>query len=223
MMKGALEKFDQLSRRERLLVAVTLLVFIVAVFFVFLLEPLYKAQGSSRLQIEQAERTLSNREIEKNALIQAKAADPSSAVRKELQSLIQQDKQLTAELSRQSVFLTDPSQMTSVLETVLEKSPGITLQKLTSLPVEPLKLAVSSVQTLHNQENISPPAPVYQHRFELHIRGEYQDIYDYLLRLESLSSAFFWDVLEYRVNKHPEAEALLRVYTISAEEGWLGG
>ena len=223
MIKGALDKFDQLSRRERLLVAITILVLIIAAFFVLALEPLYKAQESSRLQIEQTERTISNREIEKNALIQAKAADPSLAIRKEVQSLMQQDKQLTAELSRQSVFLTDPSQMTHVLETVLEKSPGITLQKLTSLPVEPLKLVASSVQASDEQEKTSPPAPVYQHRFELQIRGEYQDVYDYLLRLESLSSAFFWDVLEYRVSKHPEAEVLLRVYTLSAEEGWLGG
>jgi MSHA biogenesis protein MshJ len=223
-------KFNGLNKRERLLITVTIIVLTIVLFFMFAIEPLMKTSSKLYAQIEQQERMTSGQTIQIEAFSKALSLDPSAAVRLEIAKLDVLDQSLTILLQKRSVNLMGPLQMSKVLETVLQDNRGITLQRLSSLPLQPLHLSSESEP---NSTSVSTPAsdtssalsaaPVYSHGFEVVLRGGYSDIYDYLRRLEGLSSSFFWDSLEYKVVNYPDSEMTLRVHTLSAVEGWLGG
>ncbi len=226
MINSIAEKFNALEKRERLLIAVTCTVLIIAVFFMAVIEPLMKKSSGFNAQIEQNVRMVNTRQTEIDAFTRALNVDPSAAVRAKVAALEKTDKQVSSILQRRSINLMDPGQMGQVLETVLRDKPGIVLQRLSSLPVKPLRLS-SDAETESDEKAESSPsalnAPVYSHGFEVVLRGEYADIYDYLRHLEGLSSSFFWDSLEYKVSSYPDSEVTLRVHTLSAVEGWIGG
>ena len=227
-------KFNALEKRERMLIAVACIVLVIVVCFVVVIEPLMKKSSSLDAQVEQKERMLSTRQAEIDAYTRALSVDPSEPVRAEVAELEKTDKQVTSILQKRSVNLMDPVQMGQVLETVLSDKQGVVLQKLSSLPVQPLRLSSDSDSDSDSDSEpesdakigSSPSAlgaPVYSHGFEVELRGGYADIYDYLRHLEGLSSSFFWDSLEYKVSKYPDSEVILRVHTLSAVEGWIGG
>ncbi|BBB31517.1 hypothetical protein [Neptunomonas japonica] len=215
-------KFNALNKRERMLVSITLAVIVVMLFFVAAIEPLVKKSSKLDTQVEQKEHRINGYNVEITAFTQALAADPSAAVKQEVASLEKSDKHVTALLQQRSVHLMDPVQMSQVLETVLQDKQGITLKRLASLPLKPLELS-EEVESRVDDTEATSTAAVYSHGFEVVLQGRYSDIYDYLRRLEGLSSSFFWDSLEYEVSVYPNSEVTLQVHTLSAVEGWLGG
>ncbi|WP_028470093.1 type II secretion system protein M [Neptunomonas japonica] len=215
-------KFNALNKRERMLVSITSAVIVVMLFFVAAIEPLMKKSSRLDSQVEQKERRMNAYSVEATAFTQALAVDPSVSVKEEVASLEKSDKHVTALLQQRSVHLMDPVQMSQVLETVLQDNQGITLKRLASLPLKPLELSEEADSSVDDVE-VAPAAAVYSHGFEVVLQGRYSDIYDYLRRLEGLSSSFFWDSLEYEVSTYPNSEVTLQVHTLSAVEGWLGG
>ncbi|SIS87569.1 hypothetical protein [Neptunomonas antarctica] len=225
------EKFNVLNKRERLLITATVIVLIIVMFFMFAIEPLMKTSSALDAQIEHQERITNEQTIEIESVSKALILDPSESVRLEIKELDLLDQSLTVLLKKRSVNLMVPSQMSHVLETVLHNKPGLILQRLSSLPLEPLRLSSESesdstsvsASASRDASSVLSAAPVYSHGFEVVLRGGYSDIYDYLRRLESLSSSFFWDSLEFKVANYPDSKITLRVHTLSAVEGWLGG
>ena len=63
---------------------------------------------------------------------------------------------------------------------------------------------------------------VYEHVVEMRASGSYFQIIQFLTALEALSWRFYWQRLDYKVTEYPNAEIILRVYTLSSEEGLLG-
>lgn len=220
MIKTLGPKFDALSQRERVLIAATVLVLVVALLFLLMIEPWQKQQQRLAAQLVQKQQLISARQTEVTALSAAANRDPSAAVKADVAALEQQDQRLNDELRERSSRLVAPQQMSQMLAAVLQTQSGVALQKLTSLPVEPLSLGQDEVADESTQV---PQVHLYKHAFELHLQGSYSAIYAYLQQLEQLSGAFFWETLEYQVIEHPAADVRLRVYTLSAEEGWLGG
>ncbi len=230
MINSITVKFNTLEKRERLIIAMTCTVLVIVIFFVVVIEPLMKKSSGLDAQIQQNGRMMDIKQTEIDAFTRALSVDPSELVRAEVAELEKTDKQVTSILQKRSVNLMDPVQMGQVLETVLSDKPGIELQRLSSLPVQPLRLssgAEPGSEVNEKDKTVSSSsvlnAPVYSHGFEVELRGGYADIYDYLRHLEELSSSFFWDSLEYKVSKYPDSEVILRVHTLSAVEGWIGG
>lgn len=218
-MNSLAARFDALSRRERLLISVTLAVLLVALVFLLAIEPLMKKEARLDSQLSQSDIQLKAKQSELIAYAKALDTDPSEPLREELAQLEQQDQQTTALLKERSVNLVTPEEMANLLEAVLADGHPIKLIKLTSLPIETLEMAKEEPESA---ETVSS-APVYKHGFEMVMQGRYVDIYSYLQHLESVSEAFFWDSLEYQVEKYPDAQATLKVHTLSSEEGWIGG
>ena len=47
------------------------------------------------------------------------------------------------------------------------------------------------------------------------LTGNYEDVYQYLRRLQALDTPLYWHTLLYEVNKFPLANVTLQVYTLS--------
>ena len=63
---------------------------------------------------------------------------------------------------------------------------------------------------------------VYQHGIEMTFTGSYLDTLGYLKILQNLPWSFYWDDVLFDVDHYPKSTVIIRVHTLSLEEGWLG-
>ena len=103
----------------------------------------------------------------------------------------------------------DPTIVPSVLYQVLVQSKDlkVNIQHLKSLPVKPFytELELQAEQS----------ASIYQHTLEVKLTGSYDDVYQYLRRLQALETPLYWHALLYEVSKYPLANVTLQMYTLS--------
>lgn len=217
-------RWEVLSQRERNLLLLTAVVLPVVLIYVLLIEKPLLALEKLPKNIAGVERELGHQTRLLTMLQQQEVKDPNIAAREELKRL---RKQLAAEnekVKQAAQNLVSPQKMLTVLRSVLANEQGAEMQAVRSLPVEIVKLG--STNTQQNSENdkttADSSAVIYLHPFEVELKGNYQGIYSYLRKLESLEAVFFWDVLEYNVDEHPSAAVKIKVHTLSYEAGWLG-
>jgi MSHA biogenesis protein MshJ len=136
-----------------------------------------------------------------------------------LQTLAALDKQLDEKL----VKFIDAKKMPVALSKVLNRSPGVTVVSLTTLPVSVFDLAVDSVEQ-SSPDAIEPEQNIfYKQTLEIKLTGSYNAIYQYFLNLEAIQEKFYWSVLTYQVSSYPKAEVTIQIYTVSEQQDLVSG
>jgi len=80
----------------------------------------------------------------------------------------------------------------------------------------------SAPHTSATEIKVKPRATLFRHGLEIQMRGGFTRILHYLHATENLPWRLYWDTLEYKVETYPDAKIILRVYTLSVDEGWIG-
>jgi len=220
MSSGLQTKFDAMSKRERLLVTVTVLVAIVAIAFMLVIEPSLKRAQVAQKQQQELKSNISISQQKLELLTQKAGKHPNKELKVAINQLLQRRQVLDMRLQQLSLNLLAPEDMTESLRKILASAEGLELVALSNLPVDELDLQDDS-KAESDQSEVKRSA-VYKHGFVLQLRGGYKDIYQYLIALEGLSEGFFWRSLDYKVVEYPKAEVRLELYTLSTQEGWLG-
>ena len=215
-------KWQGFSPRERILLLFTAVVAPVVLIFIFLLEPALITLQKTPAKIESLQTEINSQQRVLDLLRGQQAKDPNVAARAELKKLRTQLSDVNNEIRRAATNLVTPDQMLSMLHSVLADDQGIKLVSAKSLGVEPMQLGEPVDEEGTEATVETAQAVVYVHPFELQLAGTYQGLYNYLQKIEQLEGVFFWDLLEYEVDSHPEAVIRIKVHTLSSEEGWLG-
>ncbi|MGB0468366.1 MAG: type II secretion system protein GspM [Pontibacterium sp.] len=228
--KSVSKAWNNLSRRERVLITVTAAVLPLMLLFIMVLEPaLNRLQGVDS-HIESLQRSVSAQQRLLTVLQNAEIPDPDIKARQDLQAMVARLEALNANLEHFASKLVSPEQMLGLLHSVLGTEKGLKVLEAYSLPVEPLILITEQADEAPGTREASADeraralqdAVIYIHYFEMRLEGDYQALYLYLQRLEQLHQGFFWDKLEYQSEVYPNAQIRLRVHTLSTEESWLG-
>ncbi len=206
-------RFDEMSAREKALVALCGLVSVGMLLFILVLEPTLNQVSSSQKQLSQLK--LANQKTESDVLrIQAQLKkDPNAEVNSEVASLVAESERLSAQLAKIVEHLITPSEMAGVLEKVLAHQSGIHLVSLQTLPSEPIT----------NDEEASQYSGYYVHPVRLELTGSYFTIASYLNKLENLPASYYWRSFSYKVDEYPKATLVLEVYTLGSREAFIGG
>lgn len=213
------DKWQAFSPRERVLLLFTAVVAPAVLIFIFLLEPALITLQKTPAKIESLQTEIDSQQRVLDLLRGQQVKDPNVAARAELKKLRTQLSDVNNEIRRAATNLVTPDQMLSMLHSVLADDQGIKLVSAKSLGVESMQLGE---QVEDEGAEAAAQAVVYVHPFELQLTGTYQGLYNYLQKIEQLEGVFFWDLLEYEVDSHPEAVIRIKVHTLSSEEGWLG-
>lgn len=216
------ERWDLLSKRERLLLILTAVVVPVVLIYVLLIEQPLLALNKLPDQIATAEQARSHQQKLLAFLQEQKLKDPNIAAREELKQLRKQLQLENDKVRNAASNLVSPQQMLVMLRSVLADRSGTALIQAKSLPVETVELGGSTGEGAQEQQEKQPVAVIYLHPFEVELEGNYQGVYSYLQTLENLEGVFFWDLLDYNVEQHPQAKVKVRIHTLSYEAGWLG-
>ena len=209
-VKAVEKKVDALSLRERLLIGVTGLAFIAAIWFVMFFEPLSKeaARKSAELKAIEERVAVAHSSIEQQ-VIEIAGGDAEHRAR-----IAQIDRQIATindALGDYAAELIDPAEMTQVLEGVLKKQTALSLVRIRNLPSETLTASVEEDATR-----------LYRHGIEIEVEGSFNSLVDYLADVEALPWRLYWQILELDVVQYPLNRIRIEVSTLSLNEEWIG-
>jgi MSHA biogenesis protein MshJ len=226
------EKIDNLSLRERAIVFIGVIVVIFTLWDSLLMTPLELEQKKTiaDLNKKNAERMVLITQVQN--FMKQDQVDPDAENVAKLKALRSKLIIVQADLESSTKKLVSPKDMPKILETVLHKTGGLTLNNLRSLGATPLitkeETELTEKSKNENSDRNDPKLTAdnvdnaYRHGLRIEFTGEYLTTLDYLRSLEKLDWGFFWDNFELNVNEYPEAKASVEIFTLSLKEEWIG-
>ena len=202
-----------MSGREKVLIALCGLVTVVMLLFTLVLEPKLNEVTSNDKQLRNLKQTNQQTEIEILRIQAQLKKDPNAEIDQAISQLLMESQHLSMQLSEIIEHLITPSQMASLLESVLEQQSGIHLVSLQTLPAEPIT----------EDKEASQYSGYYVHPVRMELTGDYFSIANYLTKLEGLPASYYWRSFSYNVEEYPKAKLVLEVYTLGSREEFIGG
>ena len=238
-LRNLMDRYEQLSVRERLLVLAALLAVILVIWDGVFMGPRERERKQRGAQVQGLAAEVSGLEQSIEAISAQGVIDPNEATRKDIEKLRKEIPELDAQLAGATSGLIDPKEMSRVLEQLLARTSRLQLRALRTLPpaavVAPASTQAADAAAGVIEKDLRSPAlalgaapvqagaaQIYKHGLELELTGTYLDILRFLQALESLQWRFFWDRIEFSVEEHPRARVKLTLYTLSLQEGWIG-
>lgn len=205
-----LARIDALSRRERLLVLVTMLVTIAGLWHMLLIEPLAKRADASRSELGALEDRIetANQNLEEQIL---QLAGGGGEERARIAVLKQRIDEINSTLGDYAAELIDPAEMARVLEGILRKQSNLDLVRIRNLAPE----AVS-------EDDETNATRFYRHGLEIEVEGSFAACLEYLTEIEALPWRLYWQLLDLEVIEYPRNRIRIEVSTLSLDEEWIG-
>lgn len=233
-------RFEAFAVRERLLMVGAVVAVLYLLWEFALHKPLSDELKILVARDRVASQMIQTKEAELAVLTNLATRDPDANLKRELAFLTEQLRQSDQDMNELSLGLIAAHRLPLMLHDVLKESRGIRLQSITSLPVqeltieaedevessaaEPTTLAPTETSGQSNDEDSAQDIPdlrLYRHGVAISFRGSFIEVTAFLARLEGAPWQFYWDSLDYQVDGYPNANALLRVFTLSTERGVL--
>ncbi len=227
-----LARFDNLSIRERALVAGAALVALIMIWTLAVSDPMTKKRNYLNSEITAAQEAIANAV---QGMTDLETSDPTSIALAKEKKLQAQLKDINEQLASRSGGLIEPERMVQVIHDVLSKQHGVKLISLqnkavTSLiqpvPVKEGLTAAPADESTPATEDVTETAPVesgpYVHPVELIVEGQYLDVLAYLRALEALPWRFNWKVLELNTTTYPLNRVRIELSTLSMDKDWIG-
>lgn len=209
-VKRQLERIDNATLRERVLVFAAATLVLVFLGNALLLTPLRDTQRRLSGEIARRQAELRTVQAELQRMVRGRDADPDARNRERLAALRAEAAVLAAQLEEEQRRFTSPERMRQVLEEMLERNKRLQLVDLKTLPIT--DLAVTQGQAGRR---------IFRHGVELTLTGSYLDLHAYLRSLEELSTQLYWGKAEMNVTGYPSVSLKLTVYTVSFDKAWL--
>lgn len=213
-------KYAALSRRERLLVALALVLGPLLIGNTLFVDPQWSRSKAMQNGIAIQSTTLASMQMQAASLQQELNVDPDAGKKAELATLVVQREQLDEQLRQVGAALVRPEDMNALLEGLLVRHSGLRLISLkTQAPQSVLREKEAVKET--DGKPVERSFDLYRHGVEIRLEGSYGQLQAYLEQLEKLPQRLLWGQLSYRVIDYPRSEMTLTVYTLSPDKTWL--
>ncbi|MGI9236209.1 MAG: hypothetical protein ACR2QZ_02375 [Woeseiaceae bacterium] len=205
-----LQKLDAFTVRERVLVLLTALVLLAALWHTLLMQPLQQRAAESRTELAELEQRIvtANQSLEEQIMQLAGGGDDQ---RTRIASLQRRIDEINATLGNHASELIDPAEMAQVLEGVLKEQARLTLVRIRNTTPD-------SLSTAEDSDGVT----FYRHGLEIEVEGSYAACVEYLNAIEALPWRLYWQVLELDVIDYPRNRIRIEVGTLSLDQEWIG-
>jgi len=221
----ASQQVAALNQREKILLLLTGLIIIPGILDFFLLQPLRDNASQWRQQTDIIHQSLASFSDQQNDLLAEIKKDPAMELERKIEGIEVALGSAQQALLQYTDTLIAPQRMASMLENMLHERGDLELVSLQNLPVAPLfkdQEPDAEQSEEKKQEDEEDVFGLYRHGIQLVFKGNYMSTKDYLANLEQLPWKFYWQSFNYEVQKHPEAQVQLNIYTLSTSEWWIG-
>lgn len=210
--------FDALTLRERLLILITVLAFILLPGYVLLIEPVLIEQQTLNLQEQRLERSNHEKRQDIQTLQAMPGKDPNNELAIRISELQQQLANQQTSVEADSQWLLSPDQVPALLSSLVKEQAGVRLVSLNKSQASPVLL---------KQADKSAPsktlAGLYRHPLQLVLKGESSALLAYLNQLEQLPQQLFIDQVQWQYGKAENAEMMIELHSLGTSPAWLGG
>lgn len=233
--------FDALAPREKIIVALVCLALVVMLVQLLALDPLLSERDRMQKALQQSSQDINALQLEVQTLNQAIVAGPKRQKQKQVEALQGEVERLDQQIAKTTNAMIPARLMTDVLRDVLTLRRDLRLVSLQNLQPQPLlsdddvKATGTATTGVTNTASPNPPVAttdpnaalsgevgLYRHGVTLVFEGDYMATLQFLQALEQKPWRFFWQQLQYDVEKYPTARVTLTLYTLSPERAWLG-
>ena len=213
-------KYAALSKRERLLVALGLVLGPLMIGNALFVDPQWTRSKAMQNAIVTESASLAAMQTQATALQQELNIDPDAGRKAELAALARQREQLDEQLRQLGSALVRPEEMNGLLERLLAGNAGL---RLVSLKTQAPQSVLHEKEVAKDSDGkpVERSFDLYRHGVEIRLEGTYSQLQAYLVQLEKLPQRLLWGALSYRVIDYPRAEMTLTVYTLSSDKTWL--
>lgn len=214
------QKYAALSRRERLLVALALVLGPLLIGNAVFVDPQWSRTKAMQNGIVTQNTALVTMRTQLASLQQELSIDPDAGKKAELATLLAQRDQMDAQLRQVGSALVRPEEMNGLLDGLLRRNAGLRLVSLKTLSPQGVLREKDAAKEADGKP-VERSFDLYRHGVEIRVEGSFSQLQAYLAQLEKLPQRLLWGQLSYRVIEFPRSEMSLTVYTLSSDKAWL--
>ena len=214
------KRYTALSRRERVLVALAVVLGPLLIGNALLVAPQQARVKGLENGIATQSASASQLQVEVANLQQQLNIDPDAGRKAELAALNGEQARLDEQLRQVGSVLVRPEEMNGLLERLLARNAGLRLVSLKTLAPQSVLQPGDTAKDADGKP-VERSFDLYRHGVEIRLEGSYGQLQSYLAQLEKLQQRLLWGQLNYRVVEYPKAEMTLTVYTLSPDKTWL--
>lgn len=219
-------RFTALKPREQLLITLVGVVVLLALCEQLFWTPLAHSNLLTKKTIADLQTQLATLQTQHATVKVHLAEDPNAELQRNIDAVKSRIDAQNKHLSELTVDLIPPEKMADVLREILLNRHALQLVALQNEPATyafmPRDIADKTVAVNSGTNKSFAPVVVFKHGLTLQLKGHYFEIANYLQALEQLPWHFYWEKLDYSVDKYPDATVTLKVYTLSYRESWIG-
>lgn len=238
-------RFNDLTLRERALGFLVLLALVYMIFSLLWLDPITRVTAKVQTTIDSLEQQVGDKTQQIAMATQQISGIGNKEKEQKIAQLQIELEKANQILQEMTAGLIDPDHLAKILEEVLMSADKLTLVKMKTLPsvkvdlgltFEPVDSSFDESQPIvsdvpedvqrdvEQADSAEPPLlehGIHKHTVELTVKGSFKVLHQYLQALEGLDWSFYWEELNYEVEKYPDSIIVLKVYTLTSEEGWI--
>lgn len=199
--KSLAARIDDMSLRERAMAFASACLVILVLAHVLLIEPALRAQKALIERVTRNQTQINSVRAEIGKILQAEAGGASHAELEAIRALERRLEQAGETMAQRSRGFVAPEHLPALLRNMLGAASRVRLESLKLLPGTPLPSS----------------GELYRHGVELKLRGSYFDLLAYLEDLEALPSVVLWGKVALHVERYPEVQLEVVVYTLSRD------
>ena len=209
------EKYSQISKREKLIIFFAGCGLLIYVFVMLFIEPAWSKHSALQRELNNLKLQIAQLEASSEELKQALRVDINLPLTEQVQQLTERLNAMDASLEQISAELVNTEQMTQLLQDMLKQSSKVKLLSLTAKPAVDL---MASQANNKDSKQAALAVSLYQQNLHMVIEGQYKDIHDFLLNIESLPWQLNWQNFHYQVKQYPTAQLSVEIATLSLTE-----
>lgn len=214
-LKQYAQRFDALTIRERAIIAGSIIVVVVFLWWSY-----HAAPMMAEIEIRQDENQRISTEIESTRSVVASIRQRiATGVHQEkegqLARLVEELSAVEEQLRVTTIELIDPEKMFQLMNQLVYQDSKLTLL---SLKRREVRAAIPS----SDPQQSDGEAGIYRHVLELQFSGKYLDILRYMQSMEALDWKLLWDEIEINTEEAPKVVAKVVMSTLSTRKEWVG-
>lgn len=228
-IRGQLEKIDNLSLRERVILLVGGIIILFILWLNIFHDPLQKEKTATLVNIDKKTTEVESLSLQLQVLNERKQIDPNAENRDRRDQLLSDIESTRSEILQATSELVAPERMPELLRSILKRTEGLQLVKLTGLGRTPLIETVAedekdngNVKDSEEQQEDQEMQSAYKHGMKIVFEGNFLTTVEYIKKLEELDWQFFWDSIDFKVEDYPRSVSSITLYTLSLDENWIG-
>lgn len=206
------EKFTSWHNIQRQILLVVISLAVILLSYALYISPIYKELNNTQNKINSINRTTKSIDATKRNIIANAKENPNSKLKQRIEVNVDENNQLANEISKYANKQLDTPRLVQIIKAKLQQEEKMSLVRITSLgsyELIPPNFAIK-------QKNANIPQ-VLVNPVEVEISGNYQSIYNFLTSLEK-DWSIYWSDLEYIVDNHPKAYAIIKLHTMTIAE-----